>query len=370
MRAVLSILVISLSAVPIHGQIKEIELNPDVQHVIYSHPARTTTLQFPYPIEGVDGMGFVFDPVTQAGEYMISHTAGSTFLSIVPIDGNAPPRNLNIIVNGMVIAVAPAITASPTDAYSVVRFIDPLLEEQRVLAEEMKRMEQQRRIAQVRAMAAQWQSGEEPATQGTQGAPEDNRQVGQKSGGVLSPDEFGDIRESNGTVKRSDEPPPPRKPLNSTQMLGILDTTKLLAGLDEKRMAATVRAMPHVVVSVREDDIMDYGPYRVYLDRVIRIDKHDALGFAVRVENQMDKPLRLDPEGFLVRSGAYVYPVVIADVPLTISPDATATGYLLVVGSINGRRNNLAADGNFRIVMRTVQDADDFAAAIRGGDEQ
>jgi hypothetical protein len=351
-------------AVAMQAQIVDLEFDPFTQHRIPVHPARTLTLQFPQPIDGLDGLGFVFDPATQAGEFLVNHSQGTRFLSIVPLSGNPPPRNLNVIVDGAVIVIAPVMVARAEEAYSVVRFVDPALEAEKELARQMKESQQKERLAKIKEVMER-QGSEKGQWQGriSRDGPAQNNSS--RSGDVFGGRSGGSLE-----VKRLDSPPPKGKPVSSSQMLGVLDTTKLLAGLDEDRLAATVRAMPHVVVSVREDDYADYGPYQVWIDRVVRIDKHDALGFAIRIDNRLAKPLRLDPEAFLIRSGEYTFPVTIADVPLTIPGGETAYGYLLVVGTGKGGRNNLAADGRFRVIMQTLQSAEDFAESVqRAGNE-
>lgn len=365
MRLVTAFIGIVCGAVALQAQIVDLEFDPFTQHRIPVHPARTLTLQFPEAIDGLDGLGFVFDPATQAGEFLVNHSQGTRFLSIVPLSGNPPPRNLNVIVDGAVIVIAPVMVARAEEAYSVVRFVDPALEAEKELARQMKELQQKDRLAKIKEVMER-QGTEKGQWQGriTRDGPSAS---GESS---RSGDTFGERSSGSLEVKRLDSPPPKGKPMSSSQMLGVLDTTKLLAGLDEDRLAATVRAMPHVVVSVREDDYADYGPYKVWIDRVVRIDKHDAIGFAVRIKNRLTKPLRLDPEAFLIRSGEYTYPVTIADVPLTIPAEQTAYGYLLVVGTGKGGRNNLAADGRFRVIMQTLQSGEDFAESVqRAGNE-
>lgn len=72
-------------------------LNPDAVTVIPTAPGITTTLVFPGPVEGMDGVGVSADPNAEGALFNLSHAEGSETFSITPLKADAR-TNVNVRV--------------------------------------------------------------------------------------------------------------------------------------------------------------------------------------------------------------------------------------------------------------------------------
>ncbi|HEX7262361.1 MAG TPA: hypothetical protein VF258_11150, partial [Luteolibacter sp.] len=77
-------------------------LNPQEVIIVPTAYNITTTLEFPEPIQGIDGVGLTAQPQNakdNAVLFAVSHAPGSNFLSVTPLQSTAR-TNINVIYNG------------------------------------------------------------------------------------------------------------------------------------------------------------------------------------------------------------------------------------------------------------------------------
>jgi hypothetical protein len=77
------------------------ELDPAIPIVVRTMPTVTTTVQFPEPVDALDGKGMVVDESKDLGWFQIGWQQGSRFVSIIPLV-TAGSMNLNVITGGKV----------------------------------------------------------------------------------------------------------------------------------------------------------------------------------------------------------------------------------------------------------------------------
>ena len=77
------------------------ELDPSKPIIVHTIPTVTTTVQFPEPIDALDGKGMVVDENKDLGRFQIGWQQGSRFVSIIPLVSSGS-MNINVITGGKV----------------------------------------------------------------------------------------------------------------------------------------------------------------------------------------------------------------------------------------------------------------------------
>jgi hypothetical protein len=144
--------------------------------------------------------------------------------------------------------------------------------------------------------------------------------------------------------------------------MGVLDTIKLLSGTYGETRRQLLERMPHIQLSDRTErdagnsgllaqDTTDYDDFSVRLERVIRNNKIDALGFEVVITNKTGRTLYFDPESFGVRVGENVYEQVTADPLPALAPHSEMEAWFEIITSPSGSPNYLAPDNDFSVLL-------------------
>ena len=277
--------------------ILKIAMNENIPQSIPMHPSVTLTIQFPYEIDGLNGAGFTPDITKASGEYLISYTAPNNYFSLYPLVDYPEVRNLNIIVKGRIYVLRPYLVADPQKAWTSLVFEDP---------EVKKRKE----------------------------AP-------------------------HPSIHKSFSPPKPKLESSSTaKIIGMIDMTKLLSQVKEPVLKELLNVMPHMKVSLRENDVLDFGEYRIFLDIVSRHNKYDILVYGLRVINDSKQDIIFNPESFTVRCGEHVYTQVVSDFQGKVAPGETAVGYFAIIGTAEGTPNYLDPSNQFQVNVGLLEPSD------------
>ena len=258
----------------------------------------TLTIQFPAPLESVVGMGFVSDTEQKKGDYSLYYEEGRTFLSIAPRNENAPPRNLNIIFGGKTYVLVPFITNNPAAAWmSLV-------------------------LSQVEHTPEVIESKAKLSTANL---------VKKRSVPLLS------------TIK---DPSP-------AQLLGLIDSLKLLSTVEGAEQERIITLMKHLEVAVELNQQSHFGTHIIAIDKVVRHKNIDALGLEISLQNLSDKPLYISPESFSVRVGEQLFQQSMSDAPTTLAGHETQKAYLVICGNGVGGSNWLSTNNRFIVSVDT-----------------
>lgn len=299
--------------------IKRETLDENKPMPVLCHPEVSTTLSFPYPVQGVDGNGFI--PLSLAspdetilGDWDFTHSKGTRFITLRPCLLSTVQRNLNVVVNGKVYVFEARVESNKADAYSKLQLELPA--ESTGTAPERRAARQEE----------------------NSGAPDTMAGLSRMDGATHSGER----------IKRRTSPPKPSKPVTAEQILGFLDKAKIVAVAKEADLAELSRKAK-VTVSVRRDDVSEYGMFRIIVERVVRDDSMDAIGFIARIENNSSVDLLADAESGFVRSGQFVYRQKTADIPPVIPAGQSRPLFLVIQGDGEGGRNRLAVENRFTL---------------------
>lgn len=271
-----------------HPAISTIPMDENIPQEIPMHPSVTLTIQFPHIIDGLNGAGFTPDITKATGEFLISYTAPNNYFSLYPLVDNPLPRNLNIVVKDKIYVLRPYLVSDPDKAWTALIFEDP---------EKIKEQ-----------------------------------------------------KEPHPRVHKSIVPPKRRlEPSSTARIIGMIDMTKMLSQIKEPILNELLNVMPHVSVSLRQNDFQQYQTHRIFLDIVSRHDKFDILVFGLRVINDSQEDILLNPESFTVRCGQQVYTQVVSDFQGKVFPGESAIGYFAIIGTAEGNPNYLSPNNAFQV---------------------
>ena len=293
------------------------ELSEDTPIAFPTAVNRTTTLLFPAPIEDLHGAGITSDPSKAKGDFLATATPGATYLSISPLRDGVR-RNFNVIVAGKVYAFE-AYPAFPRKnaAYTVI-LDDPT-----------------GAVAQGRNAAPAVTVANNPLFPGSGAIP------------MALPVQ---------PVRSLLPPRPAYEAAGSARLLGTMDSTRLLAGLNPASAAQVAAVMPRTTLVPRPaGDVTDHGDYSVQLTHVVRFDRFDALGFAVTVTNKTDHRIVFDPESFTVRAGdprtGPLYYAVVADLAPDFAAKESKRAFFVLIGDSTGEPNRLDPGNPFSVSL-------------------
>jgi hypothetical protein len=274
------------------AQVKHATLHEDKPLSCPMRVFTTLTIRLPGPLEGLAGIGFVSDAEKKKGDYSLSYAEGRNFLSIAPRHESAPPRNLNIILDGKTYVLIPRVTNNSSEA--LMSLI--LTKDERPLPSDSS--------ASMEAPSSAF-----------------------KKRSVLA----------NSKIK---SPAP-------AQLLGLIDALKLLATVEGQEKTKLVKLMKHLDAEFNLNQKTDFGTYMISVNNVVRHKEIDALGLELTIQNLKKDPLIISPESFSVRVGDYVFDQSMSDAPSVIEPYATSKAYVVICGNGEGGLNWLSVGNLF-----------------------
>ena len=290
----------------VSSRIRHYELSEETAYYIPSHPLVSVTLKFPAPIEDLNGAGFALDPEQAGAEYEVAFHPGASYLTVKPIGHSSQDGALQVRNLNVICQGTP---------YSIL-------------------------------MQPVSRASESPT--------------------IVFFDKA-DATRGNYLVKSKRAPKKAIKPTKPTQIIGAMDTMKLLMAMpDEQALKQALRILPNVSFAQGSKEMLDhYGTYQIGVRSVLRLNQHDMLVFAIRITNNGKETLLIDPESFLVRVGDHVYEQVSVDVSPLIAPQQTVEGFVVIIGSPNGAPNYLDPQNEFHISVARIEAMDENDSALR-----
>ena len=92
-----------------------------------------------------------------------------------------------------------------------------------------------------------------------------------------------------------------------------------------------------------------FEKFQMDLLEVIRFNHEDTLVFKLLLRNDTDEEILYDKFSFSVQAGNHTYYMSAADATGVMPPKSSTYAFFTITGTPEGRRNNLAADNDFRI---------------------
>ena len=92
-----------------------------------------------------------------------------------------------------------------------------------------------------------------------------------------------------------------------------------------------------------------FEKFQMDLLEVIRFNHEDTLVFKLLLRNDTDEEILYDKFSFSVQAGNRTYYMSAADATGVMPPKSSTYAFFTITGTPEGRRNNLAADNEFRI---------------------
>ena len=106
-----------------------------------------------------------------------------------------------------------------------------------------------------------------------------------------------------------------------------------------------------------------FEKFRMELLEVIRFNHEDTLVFKLKMRNDTGEEILYDKFSFSVQAGNRTYYMSAADATGVMPPKSSTYAFFTITGTPEGRRNNLAADNDFRIGV-TAQYMDPQPVAV------
>jgi hypothetical protein len=270
-------------------------LNPQEVIIVPTAYNITTTLEFPEPIQGIDGVGLTAQPENakdSAVLFAVSHAVGSNFLSFTPLQSTAR-TNVNVIYRGR--AYVFVVVCDSDRALFKMSLTDPIKEAEALAkAEEVER----RSMAEVK----------------------------------LSPEQRETLR------------------VSPIRLIGLIDKVKaydLLAINDPSGIADLKHSKGPFEPSKTKD-------YVIQPLSVTRKGQWDALVFEVAITNQSKQPLYYDPESFLVGVGPKSFRSITGDAGGVVQPGQSAPAYFVIQGDGAEGSNDLDPDNPWLISIQPL----------------
>ena len=280
-------------SIPVMGNA---ELDVDKVILVPTAPNITTTLVFPSEIQAIEGVGLTADPSDAQRilvRFAISHTQGTRFMSITPLQSQAS-TNVNIICNDR--AYVFLFTTSAESAIFKMTLTDPISE-----AAEQEKI----RLAALRAKEL------------LKSAPE--------------------VRETLA--------------LSPTRLIGLIDKVKAYHLLSEDNRENVV----DLKMRLSGFNPTETPLYTIQPVSVTRKGEWDALVFEVNIANPSDAPFYYDPESFLVAAGPHSFRSALGDASGEVSPNSTAKAYFVVQGDGAQGSNNLDPANDWLVTVQPVE---------------
>ncbi|RYD29818.1 MAG: hypothetical protein EOP86_21025 [Verrucomicrobiaceae bacterium] len=268
-------------------------LDPDTPIIVPTAANITTTLEFPKPIQGIDGVGLTASPKENAQVlFSVSHVPGTRFVSFTPLTSNAS-TNANFIYEDEVYVFILKVDAER--ALFKMRLTDPQAE---LRAREEARREEQRRRAE------------------NQPDPEERETL---------------------------QIPPAR-------LLGLMDKVMAwpLLRQDPENVSDLERSEGPFEPS-------ETPRCKIQPLSVTRKGAWDALVFEVAITNKTKDPLFYDPESFLAGAGPRSYAAILADAAGEVPAGQTVNAWFIIQGDAAQGSNNLSPDNVWMITVQELE---------------
>ena len=128
------------------------------------------------------------------------------------------------------------------------------------------------------------------------------------------------------------------------RLLSLIDRAKAYAVLS-KRYPTELRDSTRFAKKAT----FQFEKFQMDLLEVIRFNHEDTLVFKLLLKNDTDEELLYDKFSFSVQAGNRTYYMSAADATGVMPPKSSTYAFFTITGTPEGRRNNLAADNEFRI---------------------
>ncbi len=271
-------------------------LNPEEVIIVPTAFNITTTLEFPEPIQGIDGVGLTAQPQNSkenAVLFAVSHAVGSNFLSLTPLQTTSR-TNVNVIYNGR--AYVFVVVCDSERALFKMSLTDPIKEAE-LLA---KALETERQAV---ALA------------------------------MPSPEQRETLR------------------VSPVRLIGLMDKVKAydLLAVNEP---GTVADLKYSRGPFEPSETKDYSIQPL---SVTRKGQWDALVFEVAITNRTLQPLYYDPESFLVGAGPKSFRSITGDAGGIVQQGQTTIAYFVIQGDGSEGSNDLDPDNPWLITIQPVQ---------------
>ena len=267
-------------------------LDPDKPIIVPTAANITTTLEFPNPVQGIDGVGLASAPKANAQIlFSVSHVPGTRFVSFTPLTSTAS-TNVNFIYQDEVYVFI--LKVDVERALFKMSLTDPA-------AELSKSREEEKAERQAQAK---------------------NQPI---------PEERDTLR------------------VSPARMLGLMDKIKGYHVL--KQNPANVEDLDRREGKFEPSETPDY---KIQPLSVTRKGAWDALVFEVAVTNKTTAPIFYDPESFLVAVGPRSYTSIMADAGGVLPAGQTTTAYFIIQGDSAQGSNNLSPDNAWLISLQEV----------------
>lgn len=145
-----------------------------------------------------------------------------------------------------------------------------------------------------------------------------------------------------------------RKKLSTARIIGLLD--KLKGYPTYSQLAPAMYIGMDVAEKAPGKWLSENDQIKVQIERVLRDNQMDAVGFELTIENKTDLPYRYDPGNFAVRVGPEVYVNTLGDGQGLIPVHGRQTAYFIVAASAESNvPNDLSVYNDFTAIVRPVK---------------
>lgn len=142
------------------------------------------------------------------------------------------------------------------------------------------------------------------------------------------------------------------------RLLSLIDMAKAYDVL-KKRYPTELRDS----VRSTKKAVFRFEKFTMELQDVIRFNHEDTLVFRILMKNDTEEEILYDKFSFSVQAGNRTYYMSAADATGVMPPKSSSYAFFTITGTPEGRRNNLAADNEFRIGV-TAQYMDPEPAVV------
>ena len=146
-----------------------------------------------------------------------------------------------------------------------------------------------------------------------------------------------------------------RKKISTARIIGLLDKMKGYPTYSQLAPAMYI-GMDVSEPAKQGKGLSENEQIKVQIERVLRDNQMDAVGFELTIENKTDTPYRYDPANFAVRVGPEVYVNTLGDGQGLIAAHAKQTAYFIVAASAESNvPNDLAVYNDFTAIVRPIK---------------
>lgn len=268
-------------------------LDPDKPIMVPTAANITTTLEFPKPIQGIDGVGLTAAPKENAHVlFSVSHVPGTRFVSFTPLTSNAS-TNANFIYEDEVYVFILKVDAER--ALFKMRLTDPRAE-----------------------LQAKAEAEKEDKLSRAKNQP---------------------IPEERETLR-----------ISPARMLGLIDKVKAWPLLSQHPENTSDLERSEGPFEPSETPRCKIQPLSV-----TRKGAWDALVFELAITNKTKAPLFYDPESFLAGAGPRSYVSIMADAAGEVPAGQTTTAWFIIQGDSAEGSNNLSPDNKWLITVQELE---------------